>query len=176
MEESTFNESNDDLCNSILSRFSNSTAVNHQQLCTVIGAMSQELKDHNLPTSPVAYFCATCSSLERIASEPNPPNHLIDALLTILSTVIVKVPVAVLKEKREFLSELVAKVVMLPLSLESGVVDGLKCVSHLLIHRDSVHWSDVSTLFNFLLGFLSDSRPKVTIREFQFFYPTGFYL
>jgi len=82
----------------------------------------------------------------------------------------------VLKEKREFLSELVVKVVTLPSSLESGVVDGLKCVSHLLIHRDSVHWSDVSTLFNFLLGFLMDSRPKVTIYEFQIFCLIGFYL
>jgi ribosomal RNA-processing protein 12 len=177
MEESTFsNESNDDICNSFLSRFSNSTAANHQHLCAVIGAMSQELKDHNLSSSPVAYFCATCSSLDRIAQEPNPPIHLIDALLTILSIVIVKVPVAVLKEKREFLSELVAKVVMLPSSLESGVVHGLKCVSYLLIHRDSVHWSDVSTLFNFLLVFLTDSRPKVTIREFQIFYLIGFCL
>jgi len=167
MEQPTFN--NDDICNSILSRFSKSTAVNHQNLCTVIGAMSQELKDHNLPSTPVAYFGATCSSLNRIVPEPNPPDHLIESLLTILSIVIVKVPVAVLKKERESLSELILKVIHSPSSKnsESVVVDGLKCVSHLLIHRDSVHWSDVSTLFNLLLGFLTDSRPKVTICEFK---------
>lgn len=68
-----------------------------------------------------------------------------------------------LKKERESLSELIVKVIHSPSSKnsESVVVDGLKCVSHLLIHRDSVHWSDVSTLFNLLLGFLTDSRPKV---------------
>jgi ribosomal RNA-processing protein 12 len=45
----------------------------------------------------------------------------------------------------------------------------LKCVSHLLIIRDSVHWSDVYLLFNVLLGFLTDSRPKViTILNINF--------
>src|SRR4051812_39092531 len=101
MEESPsiINESNGDLCNFILSRFGKSTSESHQHLCAVIGAMSQELRDHNLPSSPVAYFGATCSSLDRIAAEPNPANHLIDALLTILSLVIVRLPPAVLEKK-----------------------------------------------------------------------------
>ncbi|KAJ1418786.1 hypothetical protein SESBI_15725 [Sesbania bispinosa] len=164
MEEPAFildKEANDDFCNSILSRFGNSTAENHQHLCAVIGAMSQELKDHNLPSSPVAYFGATCSSLDRIASEPNSPNHLIDTLLTILSLLIARVPVAVLKKKREFLSELVERVLRSQSASESAVVCGLKCLSHLLINRDSVNWSDVSLLFNVLLDFITDSRPKV---------------
>lgn len=169
MEEAAFtiDESNDDICNSILSRFGNSTAENHQHLCAVIGAMSQELKDHNMPSSPVAYFGAACSSLDRIASEPNPPNHLIDALLTILSIVVVRLPVAVVKKKSEFFSELVRRVIGSRSASESAVVHGLKCLSHSLINRDSDNWSDVSHSFNVLLGFLTDSRPKVRTREFQ---------
>ncbi|XP_061361599.1 uncharacterized protein LOC133305400 [Gastrolobium bilobum] len=157
----SIHEANDDFCNSILSRFANSTSESHQHLCAVIGAMSQELKDHNLPSSPVAYFGAACSSLDRIASEPNPPNHAIDALLTILSLVIARVPVAVLKKKREFLSELLVRVIRSQSVAESAVISGLKCLSHLLFIRDSVCWSDVSNLFNVLLGLLTDSRPKV---------------
>ncbi|XP_027329216.1 RRP12-like protein isoform X2 [Abrus precatorius] len=157
----TTDEANDDLCNWVLSRFANSTNENHQHLCAVIGAMSQELKDHNLPSSPVAYLGAACSSLDRIASEPNPPNHIIDALLTIFSLVITRVPVAVLKKQREFLSELVIKVFRSPSVSESAVISALKCLSHLLINRESVDWSDVSPLFTVLLGFLADSRPKV---------------
>lgn len=163
MEESpsNINESNEDLCNFILSRFGKSTSESHQHLCAVIGAMSQELKDHNLPSSPVAYFGATCSSLDRIVSEPNPAKHLIDALLTILSLVIVRLPSAVLEKKREFLSELVVRVTQSQLSSETAVIHGLKCLSHLLINRHSVHWADVSPLFNVLLGFITDSRYKV---------------
>ncbi|KAK7363336.1 hypothetical protein VNO77_05476 [Canavalia gladiata] len=157
----TIDEANDDLCNSILSRFANSTNESHQHLCAVIGAMSQELKDQNLPSSSVAYLGATCSSLDRILSEPNPANHIIDALLTILSLVFTRVPVAVLKKKREFLSEHIMRVLRSQSASESAVISGLKCLSHLLIHRESVDWSDVSPLFNVLLGFLTDSRPKV---------------
>ncbi|KAL5068603.1 hypothetical protein RYX36_019490 [Vicia faba] len=163
MEESpsNINETNADLCNFILSRYRKSTSESHQYLCAIIGAMSQELKDHNLPLSPVAYFGATCSSLDRIASEPNPANHLIDALLTIPSLVIVRLHPAVLEKKREFLSELVVKVPLSPSSSETAVIHGLKCLSHLLINRHSVHWADVSPLFNVLLWFITDSRFKI---------------
>lgn len=157
----TIEESNDDFCNSILSRFGKSSDESNQHLCTVIGAMSQEFKDKNLPSSPVAYFAATCSSLDRIASELDPANHLIDALLTILSMVIVRVPVAVLRNKKDYLSELIVKILRSPSATESAVIHGLKCLSHSLINRGSVNWSEVSPLFNVLLGFLTDSRPKV---------------
>lgn len=42
-----------------------------------------------------------------------------------------------------------------------AAVSGLKCISHLLIIRGRVNWSDVSSLYGFLLSFITDSRPKV---------------
>ncbi|MED6156088.1 hypothetical protein PIB30_011550 [Stylosanthes scabra] len=153
--------SNDDFCDSILSRFSGSTKESHLHLCAVVGAMSQELKDQKLPSSPVAYFGAACSSLDRISVEPNPPSHVIGALLTVISLLIPKVPAAVLNKQREFLSQLVERVLRSLVASESVMVSGLKCLSHLLIRRNSVNWSDVSNLFKLLLGFLTDSRPKV---------------
>ncbi|MED6139816.1 hypothetical protein PIB30_087539 [Stylosanthes scabra] len=60
----------------------------HLHLCAVLGAVSQELKDQNLPCSPVAYFGATCSSLDRISLESNSPSHVIGALLTVISLLI----------------------------------------------------------------------------------------
>ncbi|KAE9602507.1 hypothetical protein Lalb_Chr12g0200311 [Lupinus albus] len=163
IEEPLFSipETNNDFFNSILSRFSNSTDENHQHLCAIIGAMSQELKDQNLPSTPVAYFSAACSSLDRIASEPNPSKNVIVSLLTILSLVIARVPLPVLKKQREFLSGLLVRLLRTELDSESGVISGLKCLSYLLINRDSVNWSDVSPLFNVLLAFLTDSQPKV---------------
>ncbi|XP_028786933.1 RRP12-like protein [Neltuma alba] len=163
LEEPYFSldEDNGDFCSSILSRFGNSTDESHQHLCAVIGAMSQELKEQNLPTTHVAYFGGACSSLDRLSSEPDAPNHIVDALLTILSIVISRVPVAILKKKRDFLSRLLVQVLRSPSMAETSIIAGLKCVSHLLIYRDSLMWSDVSQLFSVLLGFVIDSRPKV---------------
>ncbi|RYR77294.1 hypothetical protein Ahy_A01g001738 isoform A [Arachis hypogaea] len=152
---------NDDFCDSILSRLSGSTKESHLHLCAVVGAMSQELKDQKLPSSPVAYFGAACSSLDRISVEPDPPSHVIGALLTVISLLIPRVPAAVLKKQREFLSGLVERVLRSLVASEIVMVSGLKCLSHLLIRRDSVDWSDVSRLFNELLRFLTDSQPKV---------------
>ncbi|KAI9114053.1 hypothetical protein K1719_015304 [Acacia pycnantha] len=154
-------EDNGDLCSSILSRFGNSIDESHQHLCAVIGAMSQEFKEQNLPSTHVAYFGAACSSLDRLFSESDVPNHIVDALLTILSIVITRVPIAILKKKRDFLLHLLVQVLRSPSMAKTSVTTGLKCVSHLLIHRDSLMWSDVSQLFSVLLGFVTDSRPKV---------------
>ncbi|KAJ7979205.1 RRP12-like protein [Quillaja saponaria] len=151
----------EDLCITILSRFSGSNDEKHQHLCAVIGAMSQEFKDQSLPSTPVAYFGATCSSLDRLSSEPDPPTHSIDALVTILSLIITRLPVSILKKKREFVSELVVRILRSSSTMESSVISGLKCLSHLLIKRDTVNWSDVSLLYGVLLGFITDSRQKV---------------
>ncbi|CAJ2627945.1 unnamed protein product [Trifolium pratense] len=164
MEQSTFptdESTNDDFCNSILSRFGNSPNESHQQLCASTGSLSQLLKDQKKQLSPAAYFGAACFSLNSMLKEPNPNYHIIEAVLTILSLVIVKLPGDALRMGRESVSELVPRVIVSPSIPESSVVNGLKCVSHLLMVRDSDHWSDVSPLFNVLLGFLTDSRPKV---------------
>ncbi|CAJ1940559.1 unnamed protein product [Sphenostylis stenocarpa] len=166
IEGSTFDieESNDDLCNSIISRFGNSSEESHQHLCAVIGAMSQELKDNNKPCTPLAYFCAARLSLDKFTSESTPSSHVIDALLTVLSLAVPRVSRALLKKdglQGEPLPELLLRVLRSQSASESAIVSGLKCLSQLLIAKESVDWSDVSPLFNVVLGFLTDSRPKV---------------
>ncbi|BFG39488.1 hypothetical protein CerSpe_257610 [Prunus speciosa] len=154
-------EDDNDICISILARFSNSTRDDHHHLCAAISAMSQELKDKNLPSTPVAYLGFTCSSLDGLSSQPEPSAHVIDALLTILSIVFQKVSAAILMNKSEFLSELLVRVLRSS-SLTVGVaVSGLTCISHLLIIRGRVNWSDVSSLYGLLLSFITDSRLKV---------------
>ncbi|XP_022961179.1 RRP12-like protein [Cucurbita moschata] len=161
MEASFEFESNDDFCDLILSRFSNSSNENHQHVCAVIGAMAQELRDQSLPSTPVAYFGASCSSLDRISSEPDPPPHLLDALLTILSLLLPRISPPILNKKKEFLSGLLIRVLRIPSLTPGAVTFGLNCVSHLVVVRNAVNWSDVSNLFGFILGFAIDSRPKV---------------
>lgn len=158
MEVPQFQIDETDFCGSILSRFSNSTQEEHQHLCTVLGTMSQELKDQNLSTTPVTYFGVTCSSLDRLSSDPDSPTHSIDSLLTILSMVLPRISPVILKKKREFLSELLVRVLR---SKSPPAASGLKCISHLLMIRESDNWSDVSQLYGVLLRFITDSHSKV---------------
>ncbi|KAL6974644.1 hypothetical protein U1Q18_028827, partial [Sarracenia purpurea var. burkii] len=158
---SCFPVESEDFCNSILSRFSNSTQENHLHLCAVIGAMSQELKDQNLPLTTIAYFGATCSSLHRLSTETEPPSHVVDALLTVLSMIIPRISTAILKKKTEYISDLVVRVLHSKSITPGAAASGLKCISQLLIIREKFSWSDVSSLYGVLLGYLTDDRPKV---------------
>ncbi|KAI5324915.1 hypothetical protein L3X38_033988 [Prunus dulcis] len=105
----------EDICTSILARFSNSTREDHRHLCAAIGAMAQELKDENLPSTP----------------------------------------------RSEFLSELLACVLRSSSLTVGAALSGLKCISLLLIIRCRVNWYDVSSVYGFLLSFITDSRTKV---------------
>ncbi|CAL5397016.1 unnamed protein product [Camellia sinensis] len=151
----------DDFCNSIITRFSSSTEDHHHRLCAIIGAMSQELKDQKLPLTPVAYFGATCSSLDRLSAEAEPPSHVVEALLTILSTVITHISATILKKKSEYVSELLVRILRSKSITPGAAVSGLKCVSHLLIIREKVAWSDLSSLYGFVLAYVTDDCPKV---------------
>lgn len=151
----------DEFCESILDRFSSSTQEDHQHLCAVLGTMSQELKDQNIPLTPVAYFGAACSSLDRLSSEPDPAGHVIESFMTILSLVLPKISPAILKKKGDFTSVLLLRVLRSSSVTAGSVVSGLKCVSQLLITRDPANWSDLSQLYPLLLVYMTDSRSKV---------------
>ncbi|CAN1843511.1 RRP12-like protein [Linum perenne] len=150
-----------DFCDSVLSRFSTSEQEDHRHMCAVIGAISQEIKEQNLPSTPTAYFGAISSALSRLSSEFSPSPHIVDALVTLLSMVLPQIPEATLKKRREFLSDLLLKVLRLNSVSDGTLACGMKCVS-LLLFRDGGHWeNDVEPLYGALLGFIADSRQKV---------------
>lgn len=161
-----------DVCARVLQKFSDAANEHHLHVCTAIGAMSQELKEQNLPLKPLSYFGATCSSLHRLSSssEAETPGHLVDALITILSEVIQALDRAILRKKFDYLSDLLIRILRLKSVGSNGIIPGLKCVSHLLV--ENLSWSDVSPLFGALVGFLSDDRTKVSFflnKYFSFF-------
>nr|XP_043627919.1 RRP12-like protein [Erigeron canadensis] len=155
------NESGD-LCKSIMSRFSNSEDPQHHELCSMIGDISQGLKELNHPLTPLAYFGAACTCLDKLLLSPPPPHHNIHALLTIISMLLPSISAPVLRKQSEFVSALMTRVIHVSQSQTDTVASGLKCISHLLIAGHRANWSsDVSHLFGILLGFITDSRPKV---------------
>ncbi|XP_042499483.1 RRP12-like protein [Macadamia integrifolia] len=154
-------EESDDLCNSILSRFGNSVQEDHQHLCSVIGAMSQELKEQGLPLTAVVYFGATISSLDRISNGSIASDPVITALLTFLSMILPKVSVAVLRKKRDFVMQPIVRVLRSESVTVGAVTSGLKCVSHFLIVSDKASWLEISNLYSLLLSFVTHSDDKV---------------
>lgn len=162
MEHDNRSDDDDEFCNSILSRFSNSGDPQHHHICSIIGDISQGLKDLNHPLTPLAYFGATSTSLDKLlSSDPNPPAHHIDALITIISMLLPSISPAVLRKESDYLSGLLTRVIQSHAVTDNIVASGLKCISHLLIAGHQTSWSDVSPLFGTLLGFIADSRLKV---------------
>ncbi|KAL3532733.1 hypothetical protein ACH5RR_006254 [Cinchona calisaya] len=151
----------DDVCSTILSQFNDGANEHHLHVCTAIGAMSQELKDQNLPLKPLSYFGATCSSLLRL-SETQAPGHLVDALVTILAVVIGKLNnAAVLRKKFDYLSDLLIRIIRVKSVVgPNGIIPGLKCIS-LLLKENSLGWSEVAQLYDILVGYMTDDRSKV---------------
>ncbi|CAJ2669957.1 RRP12-like protein [Trifolium pratense] len=166
-EEIEVNKSDEDFSNSILSEFGSSTNESHRHLCIAVGSISEVIKTQNLPSSPVVYLAYTLSSLTIISNGANPvpisDNILFDVFLKLLSLVIVKVPVDVVRKTRESSSQLIATVIVFPSISETAVVDGFKCLEHLFNNgeEDIVLPSHDSPLFNVLSKFLTDSRPHV---------------
>lgn len=151
----------DDFCESILSHYSNSNREEHQHLCAAVGTMAQELKDQNIALTPIAYFGATISSLNRLLSTMDHSHSVVQSLINILSLVLPRIPTVILKKKGDFVSKTVVGVLGLSSVTEGMVISGLKCVSHLLTTGDKANWSNLGHLYGILLGFVTDSRSKV---------------
>ncbi|XP_057767673.1 uncharacterized protein LOC130987961 [Salvia miltiorrhiza] len=155
----------EDFSSAVLSQFSNSTNEHHLHVCATIGAMSQELREKRLPLTPITYFGATCSSLDRLSSSTDSSASILDSLLTILSLVVVRLPPAVLTSKYSYLSELLIKILGVKSVGAEGVVPGLNCVSRLLILREKAAWEDVAELYGVLIGYITEDRFKVRKRS-----------
>uniref|UniRef100_A0A803LVY2 RRP12-like protein n=1 Tax=Chenopodium quinoa TaxID=63459 RepID=A0A803LVY2_CHEQI len=159
-------EQNEDFCTSIISQFGKSNNEQHLNLCNVIGTMSQGLKDNNVPLLPAAYFGSIVSSLDRLCvssdSSSTSPDHNVEALLTLMSLIMPRIPVGSLRKRKVLLLDLLIRVLQGGSCLSTdGVVAGLSCVSGLLVIRDSLNWSDVSQYYGFLLAFVTHSDSKV---------------
>ncbi|XP_076928932.1 uncharacterized protein LOC143593073 [Bidens hawaiensis] len=147
----------DDFCSRLLTHFSNNDII-----CSIIGDISQTLKDLHHPLTPLAYFAATSSSLDRLLLLSSTPNHHVDALVAILSFILPTVPRAALVKEFDTLSGLLSRMVVVVNQSEAGVTDAFKCLKCLLVVAGKAWWDDrVSSLFGVLIRFIADSRPKV---------------
>ncbi|KAL8209270.1 hypothetical protein R6Q57_006002 [Mikania cordata] len=157
-------EEEEDFCLSVLSRFSNSSDQQHHHICSIIADISQGLKDHGHPLTPLAYFGAISTSLDKLllSADHNSTSHHLDAFLIIISMLLPTISSAVLRKEYDYVSALLTRVIHSHAVTDSVIVSCLKCISHMLIVGHRTSWSDdVSPLFQILLRFIVDSRLKV---------------
>ncbi|GAA0164038.1 hypothetical protein LIER_19765 [Lithospermum erythrorhizon] len=157
--------SSGDFCSMVLSQFSKTTTTNehHLHICTAIGALSQTLKDQHIPLTPLSYFSGTCNSLKKVATDPRPPPHLIDAFCAILGLVFDVVGGVVLRRKFDELVEIVGCVLNCGVVGENGLVPILKCVRVLICVREEIEWGEIEKLYVVLLKYMAHDVTKVAL-------------
>lgn len=166
------NSDYDDLSisSAILMRFTDTALKEHIEIRKIIVGMAHGLVDQKVAPTAVAYLEATRSSLYQMSSSSKPEPVVIEALFTILSVLIPKVPASILMDKKkseELVTDPLLRVLHLrssSLTMNAGLL-GLQCISQLLnIHRlNNSPWSDASPLFECLLGFTTS--PVLHLRK-----------
>lgn len=153
-----------DIGAALLSRLHNSHAEGHRHVCTVVGAMSQELKDQGFPLSPVAYFGATVSSLEELSKDPScGADPVVSALVFFLSEVLPRMPQNLLRSRAGPVLETLGRVLMSGLLTESALEGSLRCVPHIIVVGGKDNWPSASPLYKIILEYVTDNRPVVSL-------------
>lgn len=157
-----FSEPEPDIATELLNRYQASVNEHHHHICATIGAMSQTLKDNTLPQTPVSYFGATISALERQSRDPSSGSDPVTcALLSVLAFVMTRVSPGVVRKKWEYANDMVVKVLSSAGLPVVGVEAGIKCLASLLKVADKGSWDKIDGTFRFLIKFATDSRAKV---------------
>ncbi|CAN8285157.1 unnamed protein product [Cochlearia groenlandica] len=152
----------DDFGDFMRSCLSHSRRPDHDRLCAVIEELSKTLADDNHSRTPVAYFLATCVSLDSLflSAESEPCLDVVQPHVVILSFVFPKVSSGVLRR-----NGLALRLVLCVLRLKSAtpecLIPGLKCFVHLLTNVESILGSEGSESYNILLNFVTHSDGKV---------------
>ncbi|KAF3524155.1 hypothetical protein F2Q69_00049991 [Brassica cretica] len=146
----------------MLFRLSQSKRPDHKHLCAVIDELSKALAEGNHSRTPVAYFAATCSSLDSLLSaDAELPLDVVQPHVVILSLVFPKVSAGVLKRNGLAL-HLVLSVLRLGSVTPECLISALKCLVHLLTTSvESLMGNEVSEAYSILLNLVTHSDGKV---------------
>lgn len=158
----TIFNSNSDLCQQLLDRYSKSAAPQHRHLCATAAAMRSILESESLPFTPPAYFAAAISSV----SETELDSTSASALLSFLSLALPLVPAGSIPPAKAV--DAVSALVNLVRTMEGGKEASastaravVKCLGVLVGFCDTEDWSSVKLGFETLMLYSVDKRPKV---------------
>lgn len=143
----------------IMSRHSNSRQPESQQVVAVLRAISEVVKGEGLDVTPTAMFAATMSALEQPETIKSPQVTL--AACTLLSTILARVPNAVLRAKFNGCVKVISGIVERFKDQAPVAKASLSCLSQVVVAMDPTNFPSALAPFTLLLSFLLDARPKV---------------
>lgn len=161
--------SGNDIAAEILAMFHKSPLEEHHNICAIVGAICQAIKEQGLALTPIAYFAAALSSFVRLTSDPSAASgdSDISAILSFLSIILPRVSPAVLRSKQGIFSESLTRVLKCGSLPVDGVIAALKCISHIIVISDKFNWSSISQLYGILLNCVTDNSFKVRNQSYS---------
>eukprot|EP00118_Oscarella_pearsei_P000870 m.6009 g.6009 ORF g.6009 m.6009 type:complete len:1265 (+) comp14703_c0_seq2:70-3864(+) len=137
-------------------RLWNSPLASHREICAVLAALTEVIRDKNGNLTATEYFASLMTALETADGE-----DAITALAYLLSVIIADVPRSILQSKFSLCSKiLLSKLSDASTSLMKSIV---KCVGTLLVLQEKAAWSEASTvhIFQVVLTHALSAKPKV---------------
>ncbi|PIA48369.1 hypothetical protein AQUCO_01400761v1 [Aquilegia coerulea] len=160
--------SKSDICETLMERYSKSSATQHQHLCASACAMKSILQEEKLPLTPLTYFFATISAInDAIDSLDSDSIAPLSSFLIILNPLL---PSQSLSKHKAV--DAVNVLVLLLKEGEGGKGKGLvvstatlrcvvQCLGSLILLCDLEDWGKIKVPFKTILRFSIDKRPKV---------------
>ncbi|KAG2487102.1 hypothetical protein HYH03_014215 [Edaphochlamys debaryana] len=146
----------------VMQRYGRSAQPESQQVLTVFRAVTDVIRAEGLPLSPTSYFAATMSALEK--PETQGSQQVVLAMLTLLSSVLPRLPNTVLRSKFSGSAALVGSLLAAHKGEAATAKAALGCLAAILAAADPAAWLAAVPAFNQMLTFVTDNRPKVRKR------------
>ncbi|KAI3987288.1 hypothetical protein MKX01_003038 [Papaver californicum] len=168
-------EKNSDLCEELMKRYGKSGAIQHRHLCASASAMRVVLKEEGLPLTPLSYFAATISAIDDTIASFSSSSHTknssssIDSkatssLTSFLSILLPLIPSQALPSSKAnnavtilVMLLKIPKVAQSPATIRSVI----KSLGFLIKLCDLEDWKFAKSVFEMILEFSIDKRPKV---------------
>ncbi|XP_026391394.1 RRP12-like protein [Papaver somniferum] len=166
-------DANSDLCEELMKRYGKSGAIQHRHLCASASAMRIVLKEEGLPLTPLSYFAATISAIDDTVSSFSSSSEnssssfdskATSSLTSFLSILLPLIPYESLPSSKanDAVTVLVSllkipKVAQSPATIRSVI----KSLGFLIKLCDFEAWNFGKSIFEMILEFSIDKRPKV---------------
>lgn len=145
-------------------RHGHSRQPESQQVLAVLQAVVEVVTAEGMnPSDPTTLFAAVMSALERPDTRTSP--QVLAAMLTVLAATLGRVPNAVMRAKLSGAAGLLAQVVSEGREQTPAVKGAIQCLGTVLSAAEPATWAEAAApAWQLLLGFLTDTRPKVRRR------------
>lgn len=146
-----------------IQRYWQNNSATHKEVCAVIAAITEVIRQQDEAESDTAYFAALVTALGSVESVES-----VAAVAYLLSLTAKKVPEKVLQARFSEVSKILIETITQYSGTSSGPTTALvrsllACLATILKHQDYDSWLTESTMniYQILLSFVAHSKPKI---------------